>query len=53
MEANTVRKVVEVTDTPLNQVTGRNVIRRVEKIMNWVMAAARPLVLTTVFCVTT
>ena len=33
MEANTVRKVVEVTDTPLNLVPGRNVIRRVEKIL--------------------
>lgn len=33
MEANTVRKVIEVTDTPLNLVAGRNVIRRVEKIL--------------------
>lgn len=33
MEANAVRKVIEVTDTPLNLVPGRNVIRRVEKIL--------------------
>lgn len=32
MEATT-RKVVNVTDTPLNLVEGRNVIRRVEKIL--------------------
>jgi hypothetical protein len=34
METTTVkRNVVEVTDTPLNLVAGRNVIRRVEKIL--------------------
>ena len=31
--AHTTRKIVEITDTPLNTVTGRNIIRRVEKIL--------------------
>lgn len=30
---HTVRKVVEVTDTPLDLIAGRTVIRRVEKIL--------------------
>ena len=33
METRTTRWVVDVTDTPLNLVAGRNVIRRVEKIL--------------------
>ena len=33
MEANTVRKVVEVTDTPITATNGRPLIRRVEKIL--------------------
>lgn len=30
---NTVRKIVEITDTPLDCVSGRQIIRRVEKIL--------------------
>ena len=30
---HTVRKVVEITDTPLDVVSGRKVIRRVEKVL--------------------
>lgn len=33
MEATTVRKVVEVTDTPIQATNGRPLIRRVEKIL--------------------
>jgi len=33
METRTTRRVVEVTDTPLDLVAGRNIIRRVEKIL--------------------
>lgn len=33
METRTTRMVVDVTDTPLNLVAGRNVVRRVEKIL--------------------
>jgi len=33
MEATTVRKVVEVTDTPVRATNGRPLIRRVEKIL--------------------
>lgn len=31
--AHTVRKVVEITDTPIDVVGGRKIIRRVEKIL--------------------
>lgn len=31
--AHTVRKVIEITDTPIDVVSGRNVVRRVEKIL--------------------
>ena len=31
METKTIRKVVEVTDTPIETVGGRKLIRRVEK----------------------
>ena len=30
---HTVRKIVEITDTPLDYISGRKVIRRVEKIL--------------------
>ena len=33
MEATTVRKVVEVTETPIRATNGRPLIRRVEKIL--------------------
>lgn len=33
METSTVRKVVEVTETPIETVGGRKLIRRVEKIL--------------------
>ncbi|MBQ9357904.1 MAG: hypothetical protein IJT98_11540 [Prevotella sp.] len=33
METKTVRKVVDVTDTPVKTVSGRRLIRRVEKIL--------------------
>ena len=33
MEATTIRKVVEVTDTPIRASNGRPLIRRVEKIL--------------------
>ena len=33
MDVNAVRKVVEVTDTPIETIGGRKLIRRVEKIL--------------------